>query len=132
MFTSKAIALICAFTSLALAQDVDYDDLPSQCTSVCDPVVQLTQQCDDGRSDADQLSCVCQATNATALLPACEACYAMFDSDGHDNGKYQKDLHKGDPVLIMWQMSMILSASVLSLLRVTWQLLRTLEASQLR
>ncbi|CZT25280.1 uncharacterized protein RCC_11008 [Ramularia collo-cygni] len=85
MFTSKAFALVFAFTSLAFAQDVDYNDLPSQCTQVCDPVVRLTQQCDQGRSDADQLSCVCQATNAAALLPACEACYAMFDSDGHDN-----------------------------------------------
>lgn len=86
MVSSKAIATLFAISSLASAQDVDYDDIPSQCTQVCDPIVRLTQQCDNGRSDADQLSCVCQANNATVQLPACEACFAMFDPDGHDNG----------------------------------------------
>jgi hypothetical protein len=87
MFTPKTIAVFLAFTSLTIAQDVDYDDLPSQCTQVCDPVVRLTQQCDQGKNDADQLQCVCSAMNATMQIPACEACFAMFDSDGHDNGE---------------------------------------------
>lgn len=87
MFSRNILAVALTLTHLAVAQDVDYDDLPSQCTAVCDPVVRLTQQCDQDNSGADQLQCVCGAMNATVQLPACEACFAMYDSDGHDNGK---------------------------------------------
>ncbi|EON66533.1 hypothetical protein W97_05778 [Coniosporium apollinis CBS 100218] len=84
-----AILVLTALTVRIAAQDVDYNDLPSQCQSVCAPVVELTQRCDQQHSsdDAGQLNCVCAANNATAVIPVCEACYAMFDPDGHDNGK---------------------------------------------
>lgn len=89
------LAGLAALAIHASAQDVDYNDLPSQCQSACAPVVSLTQQCDQQYNDDDdagQLQCVCSAQNATMVIPLCEACYAMYDSDGHDNGK-----------LILWQ-----------------------------
>lgn len=78
---------------IAVGQDVDYDDLPTQCQGVCGPIVNLTQRCDQStNNDLDQLNCVCSTNNVNVTLPVCEACYAMFGSDGHDNGKYDAPL----------------------------------------
>lgn len=84
-----ALATLTVFAASTTAQDVDYNDLPTQCQSACAPVVTLTQQCDQQHHDDDngQLQCVCSTNNANTTIPLCEACYAMYDPDGHDNGE---------------------------------------------
>lgn len=91
MYTTKLTTSLAAVSLLALgavAQDIDRNDYPSQCASVCDPVSDSTAQCDQstGDNDQDYINCVCGITNAATIIPSCEACYANFSKDGHDNG----------------------------------------------
>ncbi|KAF2143097.1 uncharacterized protein K452DRAFT_358109 [Aplosporella prunicola CBS 121167] len=97
-FTPTA-ALLSLLTLLPLLthalSDLDDNDIPQQCRSVCSSIVTLTTQCDaqhdNDSSDNDdndraQLDCVCKAENAAADIPSCEACVSRFDDDGSDNG----------------------------------------------
>jgi hypothetical protein len=111
-------SLITALTAAVAAQEIDQNDIPQQCTSVCAQVVTIARDCDrqNGRpqphssspqhtnprtqdnNDAAELNCICQAQNANTLFPTCEACVAQFDNDNddsddndndnNDNGKY--------------------------------------------
>ncbi|KAH7116978.1 hypothetical protein B0J11DRAFT_106087 [Dendryphion nanum] len=76
-----------ALSSLGLAQDVDNDDIPVQCTAVCSAVVALSRTCDAQNNDNDPayLNCVCNTVNANSIIPLCEACVSQFDSDRSDN-----------------------------------------------
>lgn len=81
--------LLTLTTYTVLAQDVESNDVPTQCSAVCAPVVSLTAQCDRTTdNDSDERNCLCNGQNAASIIPACEACYAMYDNDGHDNGEY--------------------------------------------
>lgn len=90
MHYSKTIPALClAFATLGYTQDVDSDDIPSQCRSVCDPIVSLTERCDrEDNGDGDRrLNCVCTGPDASSQIPLCAACYAQYDpNDGNDNG----------------------------------------------
>ena len=44
-----------ALSSLGLAQDVDNDDIPTQCTAVCSAVVSLSRTCDAQNSTVNLL-----------------------------------------------------------------------------
>ncbi|KAK0103462.1 hypothetical protein ONS95_005485 [Cadophora gregata] len=81
------VSLLALLSSYVAAQDVDNDDVPIQCRSVCTSIVTLTQDCDRLHDDNDRsyLDCVCNGTNAATEIPVCEACVANFDRDGADN-----------------------------------------------
>ncbi|KAF2128597.1 hypothetical protein P153DRAFT_376709 [Dothidotthia symphoricarpi CBS 119687] len=82
----QKLAVIAAITAAAAAQDVSQDDIPSQCTAICAEVVTISTQCDQqNENDTAELQCVCNATNANTLIPACEACVAQFDVDNDDD-----------------------------------------------
>lgn len=83
----KALALFSALAAVGLAQDIDNNDVPNACRSVCQSTVDLTTQCDRQTDDDDQsyLNCVCSTTNASSFIPECEACVAA--NDEADNGK---------------------------------------------
>ena len=46
----QTIALAFALSAVGLAQDVDRDDIPQQCVDICQPIVTLTQNCDNSTS----------------------------------------------------------------------------------
>jgi hypothetical protein len=84
-----SISFLALGSIFVTAQDIDNNDVPSECRSVCASVVSLTTTCDAQNDDDDSgyINCVCSGPNATTEIPACEACVANYDTnDGHDNG----------------------------------------------
>ena len=84
--------------SIALPQDVDDNDIPSQCTAVCQSVVALTQQCDrdinNDNSDVLYRNCICTAEGASTVIPICEACvrqYRPTTTTTDDDGEVDQD-----------------------------------------
>merc|ERR1711939_395310 len=70
----------------ALAQDIDRDDVPRQCESVCANIVLVSDECDRRFSrDRDELACMCQADNAQEVVPLCAACIEFYNSDDEDD-----------------------------------------------
>ncbi|KAF2181688.1 hypothetical protein K469DRAFT_752581 [Zopfia rhizophila CBS 207.26] len=84
---AKNIIVVFTLSALSLAQDVDNNDIPSQCTAVCSDVVSLSRTCDQQNDDNDTgyRNCVCNANNANTQIPLCEACVSQFDNDRNDN-----------------------------------------------
>ncbi|KAB2580995.1 hypothetical protein BFW01_g6665 [Lasiodiplodia theobromae] len=82
----KTLALFSALAAAGLAQDIDNNDVPNACRSVCQSTVDLTTQCDRQTDDDDQsyLNCVCSTTNASSFIPECEACVAANDEADND------------------------------------------------
>jgi hypothetical protein len=80
------LSLIAALVAAVAAQEIDQNDIPQQCTSVCAQVVTIARDCDrqNNNNDAGELNCICQAQNANTLFPTCEACVAQFDNN-NDN-----------------------------------------------
>ena len=108
---AQSIIFAFALSAIGFAQqDIDNNDIPSQCSSVCSGLVQLTQTCDnsisklffsefndvdganrnpdDDNNDRLYLNCVCNATGVSTQLPLCEACVATYDDDGRDTGTF--------------------------------------------
>ncbi|CZT46111.1 uncharacterized protein RSE6_06497 [Rhynchosporium secalis] len=82
------VSILALLSGYVAAQDIDDNDVPQQCRSVCASVVTLTETCDRQNNDNDSgfINCVCTGTNAASIIPACEACVANFDrNDGADN-----------------------------------------------
>ncbi|KAL4961003.1 putative GPI anchored protein [Aspergillus stella-maris] len=79
---------------LAIAAELDPDDVPHPCHSACDPVVSIAQEC-DRRNDNDTsgMDCICGSDQADTQIPRCEACIAQYrtdhpqdeDNDGDDD-----------------------------------------------
>lgn len=79
------LALIFALSAIGLAQDIDANDVPGQCTSVCASLVTLTRDCDNSTNDdAAELNCLCNATNASTLIPLCAACISQNGDRDND------------------------------------------------
>lgn len=94
MKTVPAALLALGMLAPAFAQDVDRDDVPRQCDSVCANIVAVSDQCDRQFSrDRDELDCMCRAENAQQVVPLCAACIDFYDTDNdndndvEDNGK---------------------------------------------
>lgn len=106
----KFLLALCMLAAVVVAQDVERDDVPSQCQDVCEKVVKWSKDCDDKfdhrrrrsaggllkvRDDDDdddddnddkELQCICNSDKASTVLPICEACIAKYNRKGHDNG----------------------------------------------
>jgi len=87
MMQLKALLVLLVVCVAVTAQDIDDNDVPNQCRSVCQPVTLLTQQCDAQNDDDSNgyINCVCNFPDASNLVPICEACVASLED--HDNGK---------------------------------------------
>ncbi|KAK3065340.1 hypothetical protein LTS18_014184 [Coniosporium uncinatum] len=81
----KALLVLLVVCVAVTAQDIDDNDVPNQCRSVCQPVTLLTQQCDAQNDDDSNgyINCVCNFPDASNLVPICEACVASLED--HDN-----------------------------------------------
>lgn len=82
----RAIALALASLSVLVvsAQEVETDDIPTQCRDVCLDTLAIADQCNQDDDDAE-LNCICNAQSASSTIPNCEACVAQFDEE--DNGE---------------------------------------------
>ncbi|KAJ6113011.1 hypothetical protein N7512_008335 [Penicillium capsulatum] len=76
-----------SLASSIVAQDIDANDLPTQCKDVCAPVVSLTASCDKKTSDDDtaERNCVCKDSRAAKSIPVCAACLTTYSKDGDAN-----------------------------------------------
>lgn len=52
----QKLAIVFALSAIGLAQDVDSNDIPPACQSVCGNIVSLTQNCDNTTSTTHPLS----------------------------------------------------------------------------
>ena len=99
----SALFLSAAFALSVAAQEIDNDDFPSQCQSVCQPIVDVSNSCDQ-EDDSAELDCICNGDGIAAAIPACVACVAPFqgsgdgddddDDDGDDSGNYEGRFNK--------------------------------------
>ncbi|EKG13947.1 hypothetical protein MPH_08946 [Macrophomina phaseolina MS6] len=82
----KAFAVFAALAAIGATQDIDNNDVPSVCRSVCQSTVDLTTQCDRQNDDNDTgfINCVCSSSNASSFIPECEACVAANDEADND------------------------------------------------
>lgn len=87
----QTIALAFALSAVGLAQDVDRDDIPQQCVDICQPIVTLTQNCDNSTNDDNDIAerqCVCNGQNAGTIVPLCASCITQnggeLDNDVSD------------------------------------------------
>ncbi|PKS08724.1 hypothetical protein jhhlp_004777 [Lomentospora prolificans] len=85
MHFTKALPILAAITPVILAEiDLDNDDIPTQCTQVCDPLLNLVRQCNvdddavggDRNEDLLERQCVCtnnsfDVANVAALCASC-------------------------------------------------------------
>ncbi|KAF4212456.1 hypothetical protein CNMCM6805_001084 [Aspergillus fumigatiaffinis] len=89
-----ALAGLMLASNIALAAELDRDDVPNRCWDVCSPVVGIAQQCDNMHRDDDraEMNCICDWNQAPTLVPLCEACISQFRNDTrngtrNDNGR---------------------------------------------
>lgn len=75
--------------SLALAAELDHDDIPDTCYAACDPVVRVAQRCDrQNHVDSAEMDCICQSDQARTRIPHCEACIAQYRRDNPNDEDY--------------------------------------------
>ncbi|KAL4929812.1 putative GPI anchored protein [Aspergillus undulatus] len=95
-----ALAGLLLAGKLALAAELDPDDVPDRCRSACDPVVSVARDCDRRNdNDAAEMDCICDSDQASTRIPQCEACIAQYrtdnprdeDHDGSDDADYDND-----------------------------------------
>lgn len=115
------ISSILLLGDVALA-DLDQSDVPDACHSACSAVVRASRRCDrNTHNDTAEMQCVCNMSQASIVIPRCEACIAQYrqdqprdddydgdddddddddDNDPHDNGKWSyssRCLYFADP-----------------------------------
>nr|OQO28646.1 hypothetical protein B0A51_04856 [Rachicladosporium sp. CCFEE 5018] len=87
MLTLTRISVLALATiSAVLAQDVETDDIPQRCLSVCANVVSLSQGCDTtDNDDTARLNCICTNPTASTEIPLCNACLTEVENDPDNN-----------------------------------------------
>ncbi|KAK5048193.1 hypothetical protein LTR84_005863 [Exophiala bonariae] len=82
------IAAFLALSALAMviAGDVDRDDIPEQCTSVCVNLPDVSTECDRlFDADRDETACICASAGAEEAIPLCAACIEHYDDSDNDD-----------------------------------------------
>ena len=68
------------------AQEFDNNDVPNQCRTVCQAMVDAARTCDQQNSgDRQEVDCICNTNGASTQLPECAACIRQFDTDNDDD-----------------------------------------------
>jgi hypothetical protein len=84
----KTPVLLLSLASTVFAQEFDNNDVPPQCRSVCQSMVDAARTCDQNfDGDRQEVDCICNTQGASTQLPECAACVRQFDPDrdGDDN-----------------------------------------------
>jgi hypothetical protein len=86
-FSLTALALLA--TTHVFAQDfddLDNDDIPSQCSLVCSNIVDVSNTCDRAfDNDRAELNCFCMAENAATVVPLCASCVSSVRNEQNDD-----------------------------------------------
>lgn len=90
-YKNSLVFLGLAAISAVTAQEFDNNDVPSQCRSVCQSMVDAARTCDNTNSgDRQEVDCICNTNGASTQLPECAACIRQFSDDDDDqNGELQ-------------------------------------------
>lgn len=88
------IGLAALSSSAVLAQEFDNNDVPQQCRSVCQAMVDAARTCDNNfDGDRQEVDCICNTEGASTQLPECAACVRQFDTDiDEDDRDEQNDV----------------------------------------
>ncbi|KAF5569324.1 hypothetical protein FPHYL_2139 [Fusarium phyllophilum] len=102
MYTSTIALAIAPLLYLARADiSLDRDDIPRECDTVCDPIIQLTKTCDtDLRGDRDreedrlEAQCVCtnDSFNVSRVAALCAGCIHQNAQNNRDNDDDDDDI----------------------------------------
>ena len=95
MHLFKALPIFATIASVALADiDLDREDIPTQCTSVCEPLRSLVEQCNvdddavggDRNEDLLERQCVCTNTSfdVAGVAALCASCMEQNVRDRED------------------------------------------------
>lgn len=83
----KNALVLLGLTALAAvqAQEFDGNDVPQQCRSICQAMVDAARTCDQTNDgDRQEVDCICNTEGASTQLPECAACIRQFDTDDDD------------------------------------------------
>ncbi|RBR21004.1 hypothetical protein FVER53590_07192 [Fusarium verticillioides] len=102
MYTSTIALAIASLLYLARADvSLDRDDIPRECDTICDPIVQLTKKCDtDLRGDRDreedrlEAQCVCtnDSFNVSRVAALCAGCIHQNAQNNRDDDDDDDDI----------------------------------------
>ncbi|KAF5973913.1 hypothetical protein FCOIX_8551 [Fusarium coicis] len=102
MYTSTIALAIAPLLYLARADiSLDRDDIPRECDTICDPIVQLTKTCDtDLRGDRDreedrlEAQCVCtnDSFNVSRVAALCAGCIHQNAQNNRDDDDDDDDI----------------------------------------
>merc|ERR1712080_615345 len=82
-----------AALSVVKAQEFDNNDVPMQCRSVCQAMVDAARNCDNTNSgDPQEVDCICNTQGASTQLPECAACVRQYDTDDDDDDDDENDV----------------------------------------
>lgn len=82
-FTSSQVVLalsIARFTSVLAFEDLENSDVPSACSTICKPIVDLSRECDHGNdSDKAEMDCFCtnKSFDVGTIAPLCASCISQ-------------------------------------------------------
>jgi len=80
------VGLAALSSTTVLAQEFDNNDVPQQCRSVCQAMVDAARTCDNQNDgDRQEVDCICNTEGASTQLPECAACVRQYDSDNDDD-----------------------------------------------
>lgn len=102
MYTSTIALALAPLLYLARADiSLDRDDIPRECDTICDPIVQLTRTCDtDLRGDRDreedrlEAQCVCtnDSFNVSRVAALCAGCIHQNAQNNRDDDDDDDDI----------------------------------------
>lgn len=78
MHTKTLLFATLAVTARILAQEIENEDVPSQCRDICANTLAVSDRCNSGDDDVE-LNCICTSPSAMSDIPNCEACVAEYD-----------------------------------------------------
>merc|ERR1712080_236712 len=92
-YKSTLIFVGLAALSVVKAQEFDNNDVPMQCRSVCQAMVDAARNCDNTNSgDRQEVDCICNTQGASTQLPECAACVRQYDTDDDDDDNDENDV----------------------------------------
>ncbi|KXT01893.1 hypothetical protein AC578_2170 [Pseudocercospora eumusae] len=107
MYNSKIIfAVLAAAIAVVRSEDLEPNDVPPECRSICQPAIDLENSCDrqfddddndNNNSDQQYRDCVCKAQNANQALSACQNCVVQYPNyfiDADDNDTDDNDIEE--------------------------------------
>ncbi|KAF5017811.1 hypothetical protein F66182_10234 [Fusarium sp. NRRL 66182] len=150
MYTSTLALAIAPLFLLARADvNLDRDDVPRECTTICNPIVDLTRACDtdlrgddnDREEDRLEVQCVCtnDSFNVARIAALCANCIHQYapnnrdNDDDDDDDDIRDDTRDIDEILFTcgWASTTYVASATAAVAGITVDAARPTDANQL-